>query len=317
MRALQFDWTAGADSHEGRVRVEASDDLKSWVHLAEGTLIDLEFAGQRLQQKRVDFAPTRAKYLRLGWDRTAFLLNGVSAESMQTSLAQPLETMVVKATPGEKAGEYIFDTAAKLPVERARLLLPDANTLAPTQLLVRSDGKAVWRGVGNSTFYRLNRDGKELVSPAAAVGAYGERYWLARIDNRTGGLGGSMPALEISWNPGQIAFVTRGKGPFALAFGNDRAQRASLELPALIPGYRSGDEGSLPLASISTGTAEIPVPVKTSTGFDLDRSEAKRLALWLLLIGGVALLAWMAMRLGRDLNASPKADEKVSQEKAE
>ncbi|MBI3716761.1 MAG: DUF3999 domain-containing protein [Betaproteobacteria bacterium] len=313
MRALQFDWAAGPDTREGRVRIEASDDLKNWQHIADGTLIDLEFAGQRLQQQRVDFAPTRAKYLRLSWDRNAFPLNSVSAEAIESGRAPPTETMVIAATAGEKTGEYVFDTAARLPVERARLLLPDANTLAPTQLLVRTEGKAAWRSIGNGTFYRLNRDGKELVSPATAVTAYGERYWLARIDNRSGGLGGALPKLEISWNPGQIAFVARGKGPFSLAFGNDRAQRTALELPALIPGYRSGSEESLPVASVSTSADATTVLATTSTGFDIDQSQVKRLALWLLLVGGVALLAWMAMRLGRDLNAGERKDEQDRQ----
>jgi len=318
LRALHFDWRVGPDSHEGRVRIETSDDLKNWQQLADGTLIDLEFAGQRLQQQRVDFAPAHARYLRLSWDKAAFPLNGVWAESMETGRASPQETLVISATPGEKAGEYFFDTAARLPVERARLLLPEANTLAPTQLLVRTDGKSMWRGIGNVTFYRLNRDGKELISPQVSVAAYGERYWLVRIDSRSGGLGAAMPKLEISWNPGQVAFVARGKGPFSLAFGNLHAQRTSLELPALIPGYRPGSEDSLPVASLSSTAAEIAVPVTASSDFDLDRSQIKRLALWLSLIVGVAVLAWMATRLSREMkNTANGTDGKGQQERAE
>ena len=54
MRALVLDWLQSADSQIGRLTVEAGDDLKFWQPMVSGApLLDLEFGGERLIQKRV------------------------------------------------------------------------------------------------------------------------------------------------------------------------------------------------------------------------------------------------------------------------
>ncbi len=318
--ALQFVWEKNANSESGRITIEASADLANWRTVARNApLIDLAFNGRQLSQKTVAigsaFSPPADKYLRVTWEKQVFELTGVVAESIANAYTRDTQTMTVAGAAGQTAGDYTFDLAARLPVEQARLLLPEANTLAPTQLSIRSsrlertstgrmENVLGWQPVANVTFYRLNRDGVELVSPAVPINngsVRGAREWQATVDGRGGGLGSGLPMLEVTWQPQQIIFAARGDAPFTLAFGRLDAERGDFGVNDLMPGYKPRAEFQLPLASLALAGdgAAVSPPVAKSA----DHPEWKKLALWAVLVVSVALLAWMAARLGRSVKS--------------
>jgi hypothetical protein len=309
MRALVLDWMPGADSQIGRLNVETSDDLKFWQPLVSGApLLDLEFGGERLAQKRVEFSATRAKYLRLTWGGPAFDLKDLQVEFVDAEVERPFRSVKVAGTKGEKPGEYLFDLGARVPVERLRLELPQANTVAPVQLLSRPDPKSEWRMVAAPTFYRLTREGIEMTAPPLEIGARNERYWLMRVDQRGGGLGTGTPLLEAGWAPRQIVFVARGEGPYSLGYGKAGAEVVAFPVSHLIPGYQPDAEFRLPV--VSTG---LPLAAggedEASFAATLRSTDWKRVTLWSILVIGVAVLGWMAWRLGGQLNAPPETNK--------
>ncbi len=313
--ALHFAWQKNAHSQTGRVTIEASADLKNWRTLArDAPLIDMAFNGEQLTQTKVDVAvtdPAADKYLRLTWAGVPFTLTKLEAEHILNATERHTESIRVNGAAGKNAGEYTFDLAARLPIERVRLLLPEANTLAPAQLSVeirsveRKSGGGMenvmrWQPVANATFYRLNRDGVEMVSPPVAVAnTVGAQRWQAKIDARGGGIGGNMPTLEAIWQPQQLVFAIRGNPPFTLAFGRIDAKPADFPISHLMPGYQARDEFRLPLVGLQTvNDGQVIAPPAASGDRDWDW---KKIALWAVLIVGVALMAWMAVRLGRDV----------------
>lgn len=304
LRALQFDW-AGRAGQIARLHIESSDDLKSWQTLvASAPLLNLEFGGERLVQNRIEFAPAKPKYLRLTWDRDAFELRSLQAEIPDAEVQPAFRTLKIDGKAGDKEGDYVFDLGARVPVERLHLALPQPNTLAPAQVFSRGDAKSEWRRAGTTTFYRLTRDGAEVVSPPLTFAPRSERFWLVRIEQKGGGLGSGMPQLEVNWMPRQIVFVARGEGPYSLAYGKSDAKPASFAVSNLIPGYKPYDEFALPLAlagAPSTDAVDGNMPLNEW----LRQTDWKRVLLWTLLLGGVALLAWMAWRLTRQMNAAP------------
>ena len=66
LRAMELYWEPAAGGFAGKLRVDGSDDLGSWRTLVGAApLVDLEVAGQRLQQNRVELPQHKVKYLRL------------------------------------------------------------------------------------------------------------------------------------------------------------------------------------------------------------------------------------------------------------
>ncbi len=316
--ALVLDWASSAavDKVEKaektekaeikRVDVDISDDFKSWQRVVSNApLFDLEFGGEKLVQKRIEFPATRAKYVRLSWGSPALELKSVQAEMVTSETPPPFKQFTVSATRGAKAGEYNFDLDARVPIEQMQLVLPQPNTVAPTVLFSRPTEHAEWRLVTTATFYRLMRDGLEVVAPSTKVGGRNDRYWMMRVDQKGGGLGEGLPQLMVEWAPRQIVFVTRGTGPYWLAYGKHDAERVDFPLSHLIPGHQTNAEFKLPVAQAGEpikgkGTddnALLSLPV-------FGEVDRKPVFLWAILVIGVALIGWMAWRLGTQIKTS-------------
>jgi hypothetical protein len=121
---------------------------------------------------------------------------------------------------------------------------------------------------------------------------------------------GGVLYLELGWIPHEIVFTARGEAPFALAFGDVRSRPEALPVASVVPGYRKDEELAAARATIGEAT-----PVRPAKGFladpggwiraAFDSGDARTWLLWLVLGGGVLAVAWMALRLLRELGGKP------------
>jgi hypothetical protein len=318
LRAIELDWMPAADGFAGKLRVDGSDDLGVWRALVTAApLVNLEVAGQRLQQKRIELPQQKVKYLRLAWvlqGRTAPPdLTSASGELVDKTIEAPREWAPVESGKGERPGEFVFDVRGHFPVDRIRLHLPEPNTVVQVELLARNRSDQPWRQVARGVAYRLRRGEGEVTSPDLAVGVATDRYWLLRVDQRGGGLGAGAPKLETGWVPHQLVFAARGSPPFQLAYGKRDAKPAAHAIETLIPGYRE-ETGARIRAAKAEAQQTVNVQgaqalVQTELGGESRRQEAvdwKRWSLWAALVLGVLILGAMAWRLMRQLDSGGK-----------
>ena len=322
LRAIDVDWQGGP-GFAGKLRVDSSDDLSTWQPLVrDAPLVNLEVGGQSLQQKRVELPQRKAKFLRLAWAHDAAKtahpdITAASGELAEKFSEAPREWLPVKAEKGAKEGEYVYDLKGLYPVDRVRLTLPEPNTIAQVEVLVRDKAEQPWRSVGRGVAYRLNQAGGEVVSPDLSVGTAPERWWMIRIDQRGGGIGANLPTLVVGWVPHQLVFAARGAAPFTLAYGNAGAKPGALAIESLIPGYRD-DAGTSVRAAKTSAIPTVNVQAAAAQGQKelggAVRLEAqvdwKRWTLWGVLGLGVVVLGAMAWRLMKQLGTTDGGEKR-------
>jgi Protein of unknown function (DUF3999) len=303
LQALVFEWKEGGEAFVRSVRIEASDDLEHWTFIASGTLVGLRYAGHDLTQKRIELRGKKAKYLRISWPTAQEMqqLAAIRAEPVAAPVEPPRAWHTVASSAGDKPGEYQFDLGASAPFDRLRLELPNPNTVAPVQFFARAKRDDAWQLVASDTVYRLTQAGQAIASPDTAVRPTRERYWMVRVDLRSGGFGAGEPQLTAGYVPQQVLFVARGTGPFVLAFGAPRIASAALPVATLVPGYREDRPLEAARATVGEARAQPRAPSAWPEWLELDPGDWKRLALWAVLVLGVAVLGWMAWRLGAQL----------------
>ena len=314
IQALQFDWKAGSASFVGKVRVDGSDDLAAWTNLADNAaLARLTFDGQQVERERVEIRPAKFKYLRISWPENQAPLDSLSvrAEPAAKVVASPRMWQNVSGSPlAGKAGEYGFDLGGYIPVDRLRVELPQVNTLVQMQIHTRAKPNDPWRLVLSAVAYRLRDQDTEVTSPEISVATNSERYWLLRVDQKGGGVGSGVPAIQIGWVPQKLVFAARGAGPFQLVYGSGGVKPAVFAIESLIPGYKTDAEFKVRPAVLGeqvtlAGSAQLRAP-----------RDYRKLTLWGSLITAVALLGWMALRLSRQI-AKPPADLQKNDEAKE
>jgi hypothetical protein len=310
LEALNLDWEA-RQGFTGFARVEASEDLKHWTSLVQGApVLFLEHHGARLEQKRIELAGARARYLRLSFDGVAadFALKQASIE-LRADKSQPERDWfsAVAAQDSRRRGEYFFDTGGHFPVDRLRVALPEPNTVAQAQIFVRDRPEDPWLAVTSTTLYRLRRESRDIVNPDVVVSPNASRYWLLRVEQRGGGLGAGEVRLEFGWVPHELVFAARGASPFSLAYGMKSAKPGAMPLATVVPGYKTDEPIPAKAAAVSVQPPlkrEPVSPLKDPGSFmkaAVDSGEAKKWALWAALLAGVLVLAWMAFGLLRQV----------------
>jgi hypothetical protein len=302
LTALVFALPQAPGAATMRVRVDASDDLAAWRSIAPaGVLVNLEYAGRRLTRDRVEFAPTRAKYLRVTWavEGPVIEFSGVAGESGEHRVDAPRQWREVKGAPvADRAGEYEFDLGGAFPIDRLAMVLPEVNSVVPVEILARATPKDPWQPIATAVFYRLQQTGGEVASEPAVVAGADRRHWLLRVDPRSGGLAGTVPQLHVGWPPQELVYAARGPAPFTLAWGRHGAPAGALPIPTLVPGYDNTKPFPAPVDVVSAGA-----PIRLG-GPDRLRPppDSRRWLLWASLVLAAALLGWMAWRLSRELD---------------
>ncbi len=299
----------GPGNVTARLRLDASDDLSGWrTVVADAPLLSLEYNGNRLTRDRVEFAPLRARYLRITW------LSGAPPE-LTAALGDlgdrfvdpPRRVRTATGVPdGNLPDTFVFDLGGALPVDRVTLELPDVNAVAPIRVEARTTLQDPWSFAGAGVVYRLRQDGGEVVSPELAVAPIAYRYWRVRIDPKSGGVGTAPPKLAAGWYPQEIVYAARGRGPFELAYGSRRVTPGALPVATLIPGYSSRK----PLPD-NVGVAQAAAGPSVANRMAMrEPLDLKRWLLWGSLVLASLFLGYMGLRLAQQMrDGETKPDE--------
>lgn len=294
-------------------RIEASDDLKFWRGVQDSaTIAVLEQEGSRIEQRQVELPSIRAKYLRLTWldpQAISSLPRVIATSSVAPPQSQPDMIWTEAISPGRsRDGEFVYRLDSMLPVERIHFILPQINTLAPAQLLVRGNDKQPWRRISTTVLYRLASQGGEAVPPDIDLGGELITELQLKLDARAGGVGGEPLQVKIAVRPRQLVFLARGNSPFTLAWGLAGVNTSALPLATLVPAYRY--ENGLPGSSASLGTDQknpIPIRVGNAGNEPIDPALVHKWILWGVLVAGAVLLLLMAMKLMRPACSLPSS----------
>jgi hypothetical protein len=300
LAALELDWDKVADGFIATLRVESSPDLKAWSTVTQGTLAEFARGDDTLVQKRVPVAGHTPKYLRLSWvsEKPGAALTAVRAE-VREAQAPERDWLASNGSPGAKPGEYRFSLDGPMPVDRVRVLLP-ANSVARVALLARAKDGDPWTTRAEKTVFALERAGGTIIDNELTVpAARGHNQWLLRLHRQENGI--AAPRLEFGWTPDEAVFLARGTGPYVLAYGLARAAAApDFGVDELIRRSQRDDPDRIDIAAAKLGA---PVALRGDAAREVAwyQPDWKRWLLWGVLVGGVALLGYIAFRLVRQL----------------
>jgi hypothetical protein len=310
---LTLDWTSEREGLQS-FTVEASNDLRDWQPWGAGQVGRLSFADERIEQHEASLPGKPARYLRLLWEnpRAAPVLGSVQVFSdpsnngpASLSWSEPL------AGRHEKGSEYVWQLPASLPVERLKLVLEHANSLAPVAVFGRNDTNGSWQPLQNGLLYRLSQSGQDALQEQLPMPGQALRQVMLQIDERGGGLGVGVPRLQVAIRPSRVLFMARGSGPFTLALGNPGARSAAQAIaPADLASASSARVGGSIAVQARQPAAVAPPasasPAVQSAAAALPASAGNTLAWWLAALCAAILLAAMAWKLGRSRSARPR-----------
>ena len=310
---LILEWeTVGEEGFTAGINIDVSADLAAWYGLVHrATVADLKFGGHQLIHNEIDVPVGRYKYMRIRWPITLRNVKLKSVTVVFQSTEQPPQRRWLKVQ-GEKMpttfDEYSFDAKGNWPIDQARITFPPENILINVALSSRPSTAAVWARRYQGPVYKLYKENNAtLTSPPASFAVTTDRYWHLEEFGTSRVLSRYTPVLELGWLPHILTFVAQGKPPYVIAYGSGVVGPLEQSRDPLLSAFAYKQKRIL-TKSATTSEAYLlggldklnlpPPPLPWRTWL-----------LWLVLVSGAMLLAWMVWRLSRQMGSTPKAPE--------
>jgi hypothetical protein len=299
--ALELDWRSLPQPFLIDVLVEQSDNLTDWRQVGRASVASLSIDRAEVRHARVPLRAAPGGYLRISWSRapSGWYLEGVTLVSSATP--RPL-TESVSVTPLEPSdspangpGDALyFDAGGPLPATAVAVDFPQGTGWSRASVASAPSLEGPWSTVAAGTlFYELDYDGRHLASDALVVARHAARYWRVTPAER---VARERVALRLEYPAETLRFSAQGSAPYLLAAGT-RSAEAGPD-PTFAAVWRTLPDGSAapraqlgPLRELG-GAAALAEPREIPW---------RKATLWAVLVGGALAVAWMAVRLAREL----------------
>jgi hypothetical protein len=243
--------------------------------------------------------------LRITWSRapSGWYLQGVTLVSSSTP--RPLTESVSLApldardSPANGPADALyFDAGGPLPVTALGVDFTAGTGWARTGVASASSLDGPWSSAALDTlFYELDYDGTHLASDAVAMPRRAARYWRLEPARH---VAPELVSLRLEYAAETLRFSAQGRPPYLLAAGT-RSTEAGPD-PTFAAVWRRLPGGAAP------PRAELGALRELGGAAALERPHEvpwRTAALWSVLVGGALAVAWMAVRLARELNEPP------------
>ncbi|MEJ2641299.1 MAG: DUF3999 domain-containing protein [Desulfosarcinaceae bacterium] len=305
-----------APAHTGlaRLKVEAGEDLAHWrIVVAAAAVGTLDYLGHRLVRTEVALPRRTYTYLRLTWS-PPLGSNAVETVTIRKPPVRgPLAREEIALTAREKRQAegrafIYYDIAGHRPVDRVRIDLPLAGTLARVVLASRLDEASPWRHRYSGLAYHIVQEGVTLLSGPVDLPAVSDPHWRLEIQSDPE-LQTRLPRLAMAWRPHRLIFTATDGGPFRLAYGSVRVPPANSHLDDLLSSLgHDRSVSDLPLAR-----AGQPYELGGANTLAVRSDAWKRYLLWASMIVAVGLIGGLALRLYGQVKRTVADDEAIDQ----
>lgn len=307
--AVELAWRTLSQPFLLDVRIEQSDDLTSWHSVGRGSVAQLAVGGAEARHARVAVSARAGGYLRIGWDRNVadFYLESValvSTNAVEPSLLSARLPALDRAPPPSRdaranaAEPFYFDGGGPMPAATATMHFVAGSGWLTADVAVADALDGPWLPVAYGTlFYELDYSGTHFASPAVALGRTEKRYWRvtpAQPVNR------DRVELELRYPQELLRVAAKGSPPYLLAAGTRVADAGPDDTFAAV--WRRLDPTPAPARAALGALRELGGAAALVAPVVLPWRTA---ALWLVLVAGVVAVAFMAVRLAREMHDKP------------
>lgn len=288
---------AGDNTFMAYVTMQTSADLASWYPIGKPQVLARMLQNDvTLERDTLVLPKTAHRYLLLQFsDSEAPVLTFTAKASFgKTTFAR--QESLFAGTLSENKHVVNYEIPGRFPVTAMGFDLPQTEMMA-VKLSGTDDPERPFAQYASGFIYRLDKDGSAITGEPFPIKA-SRRYWNLRA---AGDIPfAAAPTLRIFWEPRELLFLARGKGPWTLAYGRDQGVFATaspmLDQATVVAAKVITDPIAEPVAgSVAvTDTAPASPPVKKDGGNDWVLWAALGLAVCFL----TGITVWLMKSMG-------------------
>ena len=282
-----------------RFDIDQSDNLKSWASASSGEVLAQLLDRQKLTvHDQIQLSRIHSRYLRIN------LLDQLPAFSIKSAAVEYSERQNVPLVWGQQKDiifsgseqAYIINTSPSLAYRVLRLDLAEAPSILRGKLYVRNNDKEIWKLKNHLNFFHIIDGEKHIIKDQFSLAGLRAGQIKIKFDYLNDTQKSEPLKLKLAWAPQRLTFVANGNTPYEITVGKSNKNPSS-RLVELAQNRKMiaviKDEITTPIKQAKFGSSRLIViePIVESY------VNWKKISLWIVLVLGVVVMAWMAKGL--------------------
>lgn len=300
LSSLAFEWSQESHMQVINVKVETSDDLKSWRTVNNSAVIALlQFENNLLKQDTVEFQHATKRFIRITLKKpvSGFLLNKVTAtfnSDVETDYHW-ISVGEMKKVEGEEP-YYVFTSVGGVAAVKLKFDIKDYKGMFSGELYSFNNKKWVLRKHGISQ-YKIAQQEVVMESEPITINGVADKEWKFVPDNKAAFFDSALPEILFAYRRYELVFNAQGTAPYAIAWGNSEVTTQHSALAAIV---KLAEENGSRIDTVNVMSSRRTDVVAKDPSDEIDW---KKLILWSVLILGVLGAGRMAYSLFKEMNA--------------
>ena len=301
MSGMSFKWQQDSYMQMVNIKVETSDDLKSWSRVLDSVVIaQLQFEGNLLSHNQVTVNRKTKKFIKIS------LINPVDGFQLLNVTGiynQNAETDYHWLSLGEmkkidnESFAYSFSSESGISAMKMKFNMQGRNALYSGALYSSIGEKRVLRKRHISQ-YNITQNGVEINSGLIDIRSVDDKDWIFISDNNAVIVNNTMPEILFAYRKYELVFNAQGNQPYTVAWGNSKVgQQRRTSLPRIIR-FAEEQGRRVDLVNMLNSRKNDSVFIEGET------IEWKRYVLWVVLALGVMGAGRMAYVLYREVDSA-------------
>ena len=277
----------GDEPFMASVSMKTSDDLNTWTSVGKPQMLVRTRQGDIAMERNSLALPGQTRrYLLLQFPEGDIPVFTFSGKAVFDKTTHEVRETILSGSLSENKGMVSYTLPGRFPLTAIGFDLPQADMMA-VRLTGANDPERPYSQVAKGFIYRLEKGGAILTGePFPMDRSY--RHWRLQA---AGDIPFAVaPGMRVYWQPRELLFLARGKGPWTLAYGRTTPVQASA-----LPMLAQGDvqlAREIAASTESTG-ATAPPAVK--------KEESREWLLWAVLVLAVVFLSGVTVWLVRSM----------------
>jgi hypothetical protein len=290
---LTFELSTVTDTNFLKINIDQSSNLKNWRRVSYGEVIaQLVDQGIVVQHNNISLKNSRSRYIRLTiLDKNPqFRIFSATQSFDRLSSEKFIWTSFKEMSFDKKEQAYFLEISPILTYKRFQIQMPSPPSIILGSLSQRLNNKTQWSGATDVDFININNDNNRILENESPL-------WTRNRDRLKFSINYSSPKIsqapllvKLAYEPQKVTFFANGNWPYKIQLSHQGSNnKDNKKLFNLINRQTNGAVG---MASLGHSRM---------VEMDYDENESKldwkKIGLWLILISGVVLMAWMAKQL--------------------
>jgi len=282
-----------------RFNIDQSSNLKHWDSVSSNEVLAQLIDNEQLTiHNQIKLSRINGRYLRIN------LLDKSPAFSIQSSKIEYSEQQNISLVWGqekqidfseiEKA--FVINTSLSLAYRTLQLDLPESTSMLRGKLFVKNSEKSVWRLKHHLDFFHIIDGEKHIVKNTVHLNGLRAKKIKLVFDNLSKSQKPDPIKLKLAWMPQKLTFVTNGNTPYEITVGGAK-RKPSVQYVENAQNQKMinviKNEITTPISEAKLGKSYIQLIEPTAESY----FNWKKIGLWLVLVVGVVVMAWMAKGL--------------------